>query len=188
MKARQKPRRKIIVSLATSADGYIARPDGDVEWLNRRPHKEDYGMKAFYRSIDTILIGRKTYDWALAYQKKHRMKGSMFDKKVANYVFSHRPPKKVAEGVEFVTEPVKAFARRLRAKPGKNIWMMGGGELIASFLDAGEIDEFDIHVVPTLIGKGIPLIAPKYRDIELKLRGVRKYSDGSVRLRYEVEN
>jgi dihydrofolate reductase len=56
-----KARRRIIVSIATSADGYIARPDGDVEWLNRRPHKEDYGMKAFYRTIDTILIGRKTY-------------------------------------------------------------------------------------------------------------------------------
>lgn len=185
-KGREKAQRKIIVSLATSADGYIARPDGDVEWLNRRPHNVDYGMKAFYGTIDTILIGRKTYDWALAYQKKHRMKGSMFDKNVANYVFSHKPPKKAAEGVEFVTEPVKAFARRLRAMPGKNIWMMGGGELIASFLDAGEIDEFDIHVIPTLIGKGIPLIAPKKRDIELELRSVRKYSDGSVRLRYEV--
>lgn len=186
MKARQKPRRKIIVYIATSADGYIARPDGDVEWLNRRPSNVDYGMKAFYGTIDTILWGRKTYDWAIAYQKKHRMKGSVFDKNVANYVFSHRPPKKAAEGVEFVTEPVKVFVRRLRAERGKNIWMMGGGELIASFLDAGEIDEFDIHVIPTLIGKGIPLIAPKRRDIELKLRGVRKYSDGTVRLKYEV--
>ena len=178
--------RKIIVYIATSADGYIARPNGDVEWLERRPHNVDYGMKAFYGSIDTILWGRNTYDWALAYQKKHRMKGSMFDKNVANYVFSHRPPKKAAEGTEFVTGPVKAFARRLRATPGKNIWMMGGGGLIASFLDAGEIDEFDIHVIPTFIGKGIPLIAPKHRDIELHLLAVRKYSDGSVRLRYEV--
>jgi dihydrofolate reductase len=186
MKARQKVRRKIIVYVATSADGYIARPDGDVEWLNRRPSNVDYGMKAFYRTIDTILMGRKTYDWALAYQKKHRIKGSMFDKNFVNYVFSHKPPKKVAEGVEFVKEPLKAFARRLRAKAGKNIWMMGGGDLIASFLDAGEIDEFDIHVIPTLIGKGIPLIAPKRRDIELRLRAVRKNEDGSVRLRYEV--
>jgi dihydrofolate reductase len=64
--------------------------------------------------------------------------------------------------------------------------MMGGGELIASFLDAGEIDEFDIHVIPTFIGKGIPLIAPRHRDVALHLRSVRKYPDGSVRLRYEV--
>lgn len=181
-----KTQRKIIVYIATSADGYIARPDGDVEWLNRRPSNVDYGMRAFYRTIDTILWGRKTYDWLLKYFKKHRAKGEMFDRKVANYVFSRKPPKKVAEGVEFVSEPVKAFARRLRTTPGKHIWMMGGGELIASFLDSGEIDEFDIHVIPTFIGKGIPLIAPRHRDVALHLRSVRKYPDGSVRLRYEV--
>lgn len=181
-----KARRKIIVYVATSADGYIARPDGDVEWLNRRPHTVDYGMRAFYATIDTILLGRKTYDWALDYWKKKGVKGGRFDKKVANYVFSRKPPKGPAPGVEFVSEPAKAFARRLRAKPGKHIWMMGGGKLIASFLDAGEIDEFDIHVIPVFIGKGIPLVAPRHRDVSLRLRSVRKYPDGSVRLRYDV--
>jgi len=181
-----KARRKIIVYVATSADGYIARPDGDVEWLNRRPRKVDYGMRAFYSTIDTILFGRKTYDWVLNYWKKKGIKGGRFDKKVANYVFSRKPPKRAAPGVEFVTEPVKAFARRLRATPGKHIWMMGGGELIASFLDAGEIDEFDIHVIPTFIGEGIPLVAPRHRDVPLRLRSARKYPDSAVRLRYEV--
>ena len=181
-----KARRKIIVQLATSLDGYIARPDGDVEWLNRRA-RLDYGMRAFYATIDTILLGRKTYDWALAYQKKTGMKGSMFDQKVANYVFSRRPPKRAAPGVEFVSKPVKAFVRRLRATPGKHIWMMGGGELIASFLDAGEIDEFDIHVIPVMIGEGIPLVAPRHRDVPLRLRSTRKYRDGVVRLHYEIE-
>jgi len=180
-----KARRKIIIYIATSADGYIARPDGDVEWLNRRS-RLDYGMRAFYSTIDTILLGRKTYDWALNYWKKKGIKGGRFDKKVANYVFSRKPPKKAAPGVEFVSEPVKAFARRLRAAPGKHIWMMGGGELIASFLDAGEIDEFDIHVIPTFIGEGIPLVAPRHRDVPLRLRSARKYPDGVVRLRYEV--
>jgi dihydrofolate reductase len=180
-----KAQRKIIVYIATSADGYIARPDGDVEWLNRRA-RMDYGMGAFYRTIDTILWGRKTYDWALDYYRRKRIKGSVFDRQVKNYVFSRRPPKKVAAGVEFVSQPVKAFARRLRATPGKHIWMMGGGRLIASFLDAGEIDEFDIHIIPTLIGEGIPLIAPRHRDIALRLRSTRKYPDGVVRVRYEV--
>jgi len=178
--------RKIIVYIATSADGYIARPDGDVEWLNRRSHTEDYGMRDFYRSIDTILFGRKTYDWALAYQKKTGSKASIFDKNVANYIFSHHPPKTVAPGAQFVSEPVKTFAQRLRATSGKNIWMMGGGEIIASFLDAAEIDEFDIHVIPTFIGQGIPLIAPRHRDIPLQLLSVEKYPDSAVRLRYEV--
>ena len=180
-------RRKIIVYIATSADGYIARPDGDVEWLNRRPSKVDYGMSTFYKTIDTILWGRKTYDWVLAYYRKRGKKEGMFDAKLANYVFSRKPRKRGAPpGIEFVSEPVKAFARRLRATPGKHIWMMGGAGLIASFLDAGEIDEFDIHVMPTLIGKGIPLVAPRHRDIELRLRLARKYPDGVLRLRYEV--
>ena len=178
--------RKIIVYIATSADGYIARPDGDVEWLNRRPDTVDYGMSEFYPTIDTILWGRKTYDWLLDYYKKKGKKRDLFDTKVANYVFSRKPPRRVAPGVEFVTEPVKAFAQRLRATPGKHIWMMGGGGLIASFLDAGEIDEFDIHVIPVFIGKGIPLVAPRHRDVELRLRTSKKYSDGVVRLRYEV--
>jgi dihydrofolate reductase len=182
-----KTRRKIIVYIATSADGYIARPDGDVEWLNRIPSKSDYGMKAFYRSIDTILWGRKTHDWLLDYCKRKKMNPEqVIDRKLTNYVFSRKPPKKVASGVEFVSQPIKAFARRLRAKPGKHIWMMGGGELIASFLDAGEIDEFDIHVMPVFIGKGIPLVAPRHRDIPLKLLLARKFSNGVVRLHYKV--
>jgi len=179
-------KRKVIVYIATSADGYIARPDGDVEWLNRRPSKVDYGMSTFYKTIDTILWGRKTYDWVLAFYRKKGRKGGMFDTKVANYVFSRKPRKRAPPGVEFVSEPVKTFARRLRSTPGKDIWMMGGSGLIASFLDAGEIDEFDIHVIPTLIGEGIPLIAPRHRDVPLRLRLSRKYPDGVVRLRYEV--
>lgn len=179
--------RKIIVYIATSADGYIARPDGDVEWLNRLPHKFDYGMRSFYRSIDTILWGRKTYDWLLRYEKKtHAARGSMFDKKLANYIFSRKPPRTAVPGTQFVSEPVKAFARRLRATPGKHIWMMGGGGLIASFLDEGEIDEFDIHVIPVFIGQGIPLVAPRHRDIQLRLRASQKYPDGVVRLRYQI--
>jgi dihydrofolate reductase len=178
--------RRIIVYIATSADGYIARPDGDVEWLNRRPRTVDYGMREFYSTIDTILWGRKTYDWLLKYYKKKGKTSGLFDTKLANYVFSRNPPKRAAPGAEFVSEPVKAFARRLRAMPGKQIWMMGGGGLIASFLDAGEIDEFDIHVIPILIGSGIPLVAPRHRDVPLRLLASRKYPDGVVRLRYGV--
>ncbi|HEV8448189.1 MAG TPA: dihydrofolate reductase family protein [Gemmatimonadaceae bacterium] len=177
--------RKIVAYLAVSLDGYIARPDGDVEWLNRRPHTVDYGYAKFTASVDTILLGRGTYDWAVRYMKKHPG-APVFDSRATHYVFTRRPPRRGVSGVQFTSEPAKAFARRLRAQRGKNIWMMGGGQLIASFLDAGEIDEFDLHVIPVLIGKGIPLIAPRHRDIELRLVGAKKYADGVVRLRYEV--
>jgi dihydrofolate reductase len=177
--------RKIIVQLAMSLDGYIARPDGDVEWLNSRA-RLDYGMSEFQSTIDTVLIGRKTYDWAMDYARKTGMKESVFDPKLLNYVFSRRPPQQAAAGAQFVSGPVKEFAQRLRAAPGKNIWMMGGGDLIASFLDAGEIDEFELHVVPVLIGEGIPLIAPRHRELALHLRSIRSYPDGVVRLHYDV--
>jgi riboflavin biosynthesis pyrimidine reductase len=89
-------------------------------------------------------------------------------------------------GVEFVNEPVKVFTTRLRKKKGKDIWMMGGAGIIASFLDQGEIDEFMIHVIPKFIGEGIPLIAPGQRTAPLKLISCTKFTDGVVKLHYAV--
>jgi dihydrofolate reductase len=174
-------RRKIIVYIATSADGYIARPDGSYDWLDRPRPRGNYGMSEFFASMDTILWGRKTYDQALA------MGGvDKFGLKVKNFVFTHRAPGSVAQGVEFVNEPIGPFAKRLRAQRGKNIWMMGGGGLVASFLDAGEIDEFSIHVIPVFIGEGIPLIAPGRRSVKLTLLSTRRFPDGVVHLNYRV--
>lgn len=177
--------RKIIVYIATSADGYIARPDGDVGWLERPGAVGDYGMAEFYASIDTILWGRKTYEQGLEFQEEG-ISAAEFDPNVKNYVFSHDPPDSAPPAVEFVSEPVAAFAERLQASEGKDIWLMGGGELIASFLDAGEIDEFVIHVIPVFIGEGIPLIAPRHRDVPLELLSSGAYADGVVRLHYAV--
>jgi len=179
-------KRKIIVYIATSADGFIARPDGSVDWLDRPVPKGNYGMGAFYKSIDTILWGRKTCDMALDFQKKG-ITGSAFDARVKNYVFTRSLLRSPApEGVEFVSEPIKAFATRLRKKKGKHIWMMGGAGIIASFLDDGEIDEFMIHAIPEFIGEGIPLIAPGRRTVPLKLISCTKFTDGVVKLHYAV--
>jgi len=174
-------KRKIIVNLATSADGFIARPDGDIEWLTRRPApKGFYGLSEFERSIDTKLLGRKTYEISLQL-------GAKFDSKTRYYVFSRRPPPTPAPtGVEFVTEAIGLFAKRLREMEGKNIWMMGGGEIIASFLDNEAIDEFIISIVPVFIGEGIPLIAHRHRDIPLNLFSVQDFPDGVVQLHYKV--
>ena len=151
-----KKRRKIVVSVAMSTDGFIARPDGDVAWLERPGPKLDYGMSEFFKTIDTILWGRKTYDKGI----EMGMKSADFGQKTKNYLFSRHPQKSLLQGFAWTSDPVKKFAQRLRAQPGKDIWMMGGGGLIASFLDEGEIDEFRLHVIPILIGEGIPLIQP----------------------------
>jgi dihydrofolate reductase len=173
-------KRRIVVYIATSADGYIARSDGNVDWLNRPRPAGNSGMAAFFRSIDTILWGRRTYDESLA-----RGGAPALNPKIKNYVFTHSPGPPTA-GVEFVNQPVRDFARRLRAQPGKDIFMMGGGGVIGSFLDAGQIDDFIIHVIPVFIGEGIPLIQPHHRTVKLTLASSRRFSDGVVRLHYRV--
>jgi len=173
--------RKVIVHIATSADGYIARPDGDLDWLTSRPAPEGfYGMNAFMKSIDTKVLGRKTYEASL------RM-GAKFDSNERYIVFSrHAPPAGAPAGVEFVNGAIGPFVSRLREQPGKDIWLMGGGELIASFLDAHGIDEFVISVVPVFIGDGIPLIARRHRHVLLQLQSTERFADGLVQLHYRV--
>jgi dihydrofolate reductase len=179
-------KRKIIVYIAISADGFIARLDGSVDWLDRSRPKGNYGMGEFYQSIDTVLWGRKTCDMALDFQKKG-VPGTAFDTKVKNYVFTRGPlPPAAPAGVEFVNRSVKTFATHLRKQKGKDIWMMGGAGIIASFLDAGEIDEFIIHVIPRLIGEGIPLIEPARRNVPLKLLSSTEFPDGVVKLHYAI--
>ena len=176
-------RRKVIVHIATSADGYIARPDGDLEWLTSRPAPEGfYGMNAFMRSVDTKVLGRKTFEASV------RM-GAKFDSKDRYIVFSRQaPPADAPSGVEFVSEAIGPFVSRLRAQPGKDIWLMGGGDIIASFLDEQAIDEFVISVAPVFIGEGIPLIARRHRHVPLELLSVERFDDGLVQSRYRVQS
>jgi len=174
-------RRKVIVHIATSADGYIARSDGDLEWLTSRPApKGFYGINAFMKSVDTTVLGRKTYEVSL------RM-GAKFDSRTRNLVCSRHPrPADAPSEVEFVNDAIGPLVRHLREQPGKHIWLMGGGEIIASFLDAQAIDEFAVSVVPVFIGDGIPLIARRHRHVPLELSSVDRFEDGVVQLHYRV--
>jgi dihydrofolate reductase len=89
---------------------------------------------------------------------------------------------------QFVSEPIGPFVRRLRAQPGKDIWLMGGGDIIASFLDERAIDEFVISVAPVFIGEGISLIAPRHRHVPLELLSIERFEDGLVQTRYRVHS
>jgi dihydrofolate reductase len=174
-------RRKIIVHIATSADGYIAGPAGELDWLTSRPAPPGfYGIEAFMKTIDTTVMGRKTYEAGLKL-------GATFDPKSPTIVFSRQPqPTATPRGVEFVNDAVGSLVSRLQESPGKNTWLMGGGELIGSFLDAQAIDEFVISVVPVFIGDGIPLIARRHRHVPLELQSLEKFDDGLVQLHYRV--
>lgn len=174
-------KRKFIVYVATSADGFIARNDGSVDWLESPRLKGSYGMGAFYRTIDTCVLGRKTYEQAVKFGMADGYQGKK------NYVLSRTVKKVKSPKISVVGDDVAAVAQRLRAENGKHIWLVGGAELIAGFLDAGEVDEFMIHVIPHLIGEGIPLISPRHRNLPLKLLACRTFADGVVSLRYGVE-
>jgi dihydrofolate reductase len=112
-------RRKIIVNIATSADGYVARTDGNLDWLTRRSApKCFYGLPKFSRSIDAKILGRKTFDVSVGL-------GASFSADDVHYVFSRqRAPRSVPPGVQFVTESISTFAERLRRQSGKNICLM----------------------------------------------------------------
>jgi dihydrofolate reductase len=162
--------RKFIVYVATSADGFIARADGSVDWLDRPSPKGNYGMNTFYRSIDGAVLGRKTYDFAAS----HGMSIPCPGKK--NYVLSRTLEKAANPEVTVVSDSVANFADRLRNEKGRNVWLMGGAESVAAFLDCGQVDEFIIHVIPKMIGEGIPLVAPRHRDLSLKLLASKEVS------------
>jgi dihydrofolate reductase len=178
---RQVTPRRIVVHIATSADGFIARPDGDIDWLTDRPEPEGfYGLPEFARSIGGKILGRKTFDTSIAL-------GQQFSVSDPHYVFTrHPPPPSPPAGVHFVMEPIAAFVNRMRAEPGKDLWLMGGGEIIGEFLDGGAVDEFIISVVPVFIGEGIPLIAPRHLRVPLRLVSVQGFPDGVVQSHYQV--
>jgi len=176
--------RRMVVYIATSADGYIARLDGDVGWLDRARLKDNYGYGEFFENIDTILCGRKTYDKGV----DMGMKSGAFGHQVKYYVFSRQRRGSLIPGFEWASEPIRAVAQRLRGQPGKDIWMMGSGGIIASFLDEGEVDELRIHLMPILIGEGIPLIQPRHRSVRLKLLPSKAYPYGVVYLNYHVKD
>jgi len=115
--------------------------------------------------------------------------GARFDSNSRYIVFSRQaPPADAPPGVEFVSEAIGPFVSRLRAQPGKDIWLMGGGHIIASFLDEEAIDEFVISVAPVFIGEGISLIARRHRHVALELLSVERFDDGLVQSRYRVRS
>lgn len=170
--------RKVVLYIACSADGYIARPDGAVDWLE--PYSaggEDYGYAEFLAGVDTVILGRKTWDLAVSftadpYPGQH------------SYVYTHRPPAP-RERVTFVAEPPAALVARLREQPGRDMWLVGGAALNTAFAQAGLIDETWLFVVPLLLGEGIPLYRPGAPERPLRLLDTLAYPTGLVRLRYD---
>jgi dihydrofolate reductase len=176
--------RKVVYGVGVSLDGYIASAEGSVDWLERataRANGEDFGMRKFFESIDTVLMGRKTYDIAL----KMGMSKSGYPK-MKNYVFSTTLPSGVRDGVEFVSESPGNAIAELKRRPGKDIWLCGGGELARAALIENALDQVILGIAPVLIGRGRLMFPPEFPETELRLAECKEYKGGVVGLTYNV--
>jgi len=167
---------------ACSLDGYIARSDGSVDWLRFTSDVQAI-MAAYWKRIDTVLMGRRTYEAALA-QGGGRSGGG-----IRTFVFSRTLrslPAKAGEGTELVREDAGDFVRRLKEEPGKEVCVMGGGIFARSLFGAGLIDEVGLNVHPILLGTGIPLFLDPGRAVDLELAACRTLEGGCAYLEYRV--
>jgi dihydrofolate reductase len=175
--------RKITLALAVSLDGFIARENGDVDWLRMEDLTEAADeSKAFFKTIDTILLGRKTYEKGLELGGDVKMYG---DVKV--FVFTRTHQESEYETLHFVSENVKEFVEELKQQSGKNILLMGGGDLAKTFFEENLIDELILGIQPTILGRGIPLFLPHQRQSDLELIEVKTRQSGSVQISYSVK-
>ncbi len=180
--------RKVILGLGVSLDGYIARKSGAVDWLSM---DWDYDWTAFFKRIDAVLIGRKSWNVALAMTPPDKRKSNPYGA-METYVFSNTLETSGVEGVEIISSDLKTFVGNLKARDGKNIWLAGGGELAKSFLNENLVDEIHLGVTPHLLGSGLPLFLELEREIPLRLISCKTYKhkkeeNEMVELFYEVK-
>jgi dihydrofolate reductase len=174
--------RKVTFGGANSLDNYLARPDHAVDWLLWG--KEAAAVMAdYWKTIDTVLMGRKTYEVAARSGKG----GGSFPG-VKCYVFSRTLADGAVKGATLVKEDAAAFVRRLKEQDGKDICLMGGGELARPLFEAGLIDEIGFNIHPVLLGSGIPLFHPMNRQIDLELLECRPFKNGCVYVIYRVKH
>lgn len=171
-------KRNLVLFIASSLDGYIATTDESLEWLFKVEGEGDNGFSEFYETVDTVLMGKRTYDWIM----KQDIQEFPYKNKEC-YVFT-RSSAEDTEDVRFVNEDVTNFVHKLKDQEGKNLWIVGGGELLHSFVQEELVDEFIITVAPTIIGKGIPLFRDGDYQLDLTLKGVRNFNQ-FVELHYK---
>jgi dihydrofolate reductase len=173
--------RKVTFGGANSLDNYLARLDHAVDWLLWGEEAAAV-MADYWKTIDTILMGRKTYEVAL----RSGPEGGAYPG-VQTYVFSRTLKEGCNAAVTIISRDVCAFVRKLKQQEGKDICLMGGGELARPLFEAGLIDEIGLNIHPTLLGTGIPLFHPMSRQIDLELKECRAFKNGCVLVTYRVK-
>ncbi len=175
--------RKVTFGGANSLDNFIARRDDAVDWL-MWGNEAAAVMKDFWKTIDTVLVGRKTYEVGL---KLSKGKSNPYPD-VRTYVFSRTLKDGQGKNVDIISENAVEFVRNLKQQEGKDICLMGGGELAKMFFEAGLIDEIGFNIHPVLLGSGIPLFHEMKRQIDLELLDCKTFKNGCVLVSYRVKN
>jgi dihydrofolate reductase len=168
--------RQVIYQVAASLDGYIAGPNGEIDWIVQDPTLP----MSMYQTSDTVLLGRRTYEMTLQPGVPGWPKGWRI------YVFSRTLRPESHRGVTVVNANAGAVLRALRAESGRDIWLFGGASLFATALAERAVDRVDVAVMPVLLGGGLP-VAPGAARTRLQLAESHAYPSGIVDLRYTVE-
>ena len=173
---------EIKLYIATSLDGYIARKNNSLDWLNalQVPEGEDFGYGEFYSGIDTVLMGANTYKEVLSFGVDWPYEDCK------SYVISrHGGFDITTPKTERIEELDLQRVEELQKESQKGIWLVGGGQLINQFLLMEKIDRFVITIIPILLGEGIPLFPEGFKDVELELEKVESMDPGVVNLFYK---
>ena len=176
-----KSMKKIILYIAASIDGYIAEAEGSTEWLEDYPitEKMNYGYNEFMASVDTIIMGGRSYREVLNMD----IIGHYKDRQI--YVVTRGWTEKTVDNVDFIMDNVINRIRQLRDGAGKNIWLFGGGKLTAMLLEADLIDEMRICYIPVILGEGIPLFPKQPKESKWKLIESKAYNSGILMVKYQ---
>jgi len=174
---------KISVYIATSLDGFIARKNGDIDWLPAADDSgEDYGYKEFISSIDLLVMGRHTYEKVLTFET-----WPYLDKKVIVLSSSNpRLPKELADKVEVLNQTPRDLLKTLTGKGARHVYL-DGGKTIQLFLKEGLVDELTITTIPVLIGEGLSLFGPLNQDIKFQLTDSKYFKNGFVQSKYRAD-
>lgn len=171
--------RKLVLYISMSLDGYLAGPGDDLSFLSavEKPG-EDYGYGAFTATVDTYIVGRRTYDKVLD------MVGHFPPAKQFTCYVMTRQQRESSDGVTFYNGDIGDLVRSLKAKPGKNIYCDGGGEIVKLLMKENLIDEYTVSVIPTILGDGIRLFNGGTPPIQLAALEPKYFDTGLVQLKY----